>query len=87
MIVAATLLPIAPLILLPFAIIFFVLVFPFWLVGVALLWILYQLVRLTSGAESSPSKAMYRAFRWVLTFGGLAKSQAEREAQAAATRR
>jgi hypothetical protein len=73
---AASLLPIAPIVLLPFILIFFVVVFPFWLVGVAVLWVVYQLVRLvTGGAGSVPAKAVYRAFRWVLTFGGFTESR------------
>ncbi|HEY6219811.1 MAG TPA: hypothetical protein VIV65_07115 [Gemmatimonadaceae bacterium] len=69
MIQAAALLPIAPILLLPFILLFFIIVFPFWLVGVVVLWILYQIVRLvTGGAQSSPAQAVHRAFRWVLTF-------------------
>jgi hypothetical protein len=65
MIVAAqlSLLPIAPLILLPFALVFFVFVFPLWAVGVAVLWLL----KLVLGKRIEP------AFRWVLTFGGIAR--------------
>ena len=68
MIVAAhlshmTLLPIAPLILLPFALVFFVFVFPLWAVAVAVLWLL----KLVLG------KRIELAFRWVLTFGGIAR--------------
>jgi hypothetical protein len=73
-----TLLPIAPLILLPFALVFFVLVFPFWGLGLGLLGLLLLLLRgidrLTG--KSSPSgatNAIHRAFRWVLTFGGFVR--------------
>jgi len=75
MIAAATLLPIAPLLLLPFIIIFFIVVFPFWLVGVAVLWIVDQLVGVITGRESAASKSVHRAFRWVLTFGGFTESR------------
>ncbi len=63
MIVAAQLLPIAPLILLPFALVFFVFVFPLWAVAVAVLWVLQLVFK----------GRVRRAFRWVLTFGGIAR--------------
>ena len=80
MIVAAahlTLLPIAPLILLPFALVFFVLVFPLWalalgVLGLALV-ILRLLNQLTRGAVAGPATSVHRAFRWVLTFGGFVR--------------
>ncbi len=71
----ATLLPIAPILLLPFIIIFFVVVFPFWLVGAAVTWVLRLIVRLvvrmTQGAEAAgrPTWAD-RWFHWIITFGG-----------------
>jgi hypothetical protein len=81
MIVAAAahlgLLPIAPLLLMPFAIIFFVIVFPFW--GVALgvlgliLVILRGLSKLTGGSLDGAANGVYKAFRWVLTFGGFVR--------------
>ena len=72
-----SLLPIAPLILLPFALIFFVIVFPFW--GVALgilgltLLILRGLNQATSGSLEGAVSSVHRAFRWVLTFGGFVR--------------
>jgi hypothetical protein len=57
------LLPIAPLILLPFALVFFVFVFPLWAIAVAVLWLLKLVFR----------KPIEPAFRWVLTFGGIAR--------------
>ena len=73
------LLPIVPILLLPFIIVFFVIVFPIWGVALAVLGVL---VLLTRGADwlaraagvtalGGPAVAMSRAFRWVLTFGGL----------------
>jgi len=72
------LLPIAPILLLPFILVFFVVVFPIWgialgLVGLALLLVkaLDAVARsaqldILSGAVTSTR----RALRWVLTFGG-----------------
>lgn len=77
MIVAAQLLPIAPLILLPFAIVFFVIVFPIW--GVALgilglfLLILKGLNAVTRGGLAGPVNKLHAVFRWVLTFGGFVR--------------
>lgn len=72
-----TLLPIAPLILLPFALVFFVIVFPFWGVALGVLGLLLLILRglnaLTGGSLEGPANAMYRAFRWVLTFGGFVR--------------
>jgi len=77
MIVAAQLLPIAPIILLPFALIFFVIVFPIW--GVALgvlglfLIILKGLNAVTRGALTGAVNKVHSVFRWVLTFGGFVR--------------
>lgn len=72
-----TLLPIAPLILLPFALVFFVIVFPFWGVALGLLGLVLLILRglnsLTHGSLEEPTNAVYRAFRWVLTFGGFVR--------------
>ena len=82
---AATLLPIAPILLLPFILLFFVVVFPLWLVSLGVLGLLLLLLRgLAKLAElagtdalNAAASGMHRAFRWVLTFGGLAKSADE----------
>jgi hypothetical protein len=85
------LLPIVPILLLPFIIIIFVIVFPLWLVALAVVGLLYVIV---VGADklalavnirfiSPAARAIRIAFRWVLTFGGIARSRAEREARAA----
>jgi hypothetical protein len=72
-----TLLPIAPLILLPFAAIFFVIVFPFWGVALGILGLALLIVRglnaLTRGSLDGAANSVYRAFRWVLTFGGFVR--------------
>lgn len=73
----AALLPIAPLLLLPFILVFFIVVFPFWLVGVAIFWTLRLLVRLIGGGPDGRWAARAQIwFRWVLTFGGFAESYA-----------
>jgi hypothetical protein len=72
------LLPIAPILLLPFIIVFFVVVFPIWGVTLAILGILLLLVRgidwLARAAGvtvfAGASRGLSRALRWVLTFGG-----------------
>jgi hypothetical protein len=71
---AAALLPIAPILLLPFILIFFIVVFPFWAIGVVVLWVIRSIVRLIAGQESAAAVRVGRWFRWVLTFGGFAES-------------
>jgi hypothetical protein len=79
---AATLLPIVPILLLPFILVFFVAVFPLWLVSLGVLGLLLLLLRglgklgqlLGTNALSAAAEGVHRAFRWVLTFGGLAKA-------------
>jgi hypothetical protein len=79
MIVAAqlSLLPIAPLILLPFALVFFVVVFPIWGVALGLLGLVLLILRglnfVARGALSEVVARVHRAFRWVLTFGGFVR--------------
>jgi uncharacterized membrane protein len=80
MIVAAaqlSLLPIAPIILLPFAIIFFVIVFPIWGAALGVLGLFLLIFRglnaITRGALAGPTNGIHKAFRWVLTFGGFVR--------------
>lgn len=90
MIIAAqlSLLPIAPLLLLPFALVFFVIVFPVWGVALGVLGLILLVMRglnaLTRGAMTGPTDAMYRAFRWVLTFGGFARLASDKLKEQAA---
>jgi uncharacterized SAM-binding protein YcdF (DUF218 family) len=72
MIAAATLLPIAPLLLLPFIIVFFIAIFPPWLVTVALLGAMRWLAQRVA-PESALARGLERALQWVVSFGGLIK--------------
>ena len=69
------LVPIAPILLLPFIIIGFVVVFPLWAVSLLVLTIARGLAWLIDLALRKPlvkPKVDY-AFEWVLTFAGLAR--------------
>jgi len=82
---AATLLPIVPILLLPFILIFFVAVFPLWLLSLGVLGLLLVILRglaklgqlAGTDALSTAATRVHRVFRWVLTFGGLARSADE----------
>jgi hypothetical protein len=74
----ASLLPIVPILLLPFILVFFVVVVPIWgvtlgVLGLVLLgmrgcnWVAH---RFGVHALDGPTKGLHRALRWVLTFGG-----------------
>ncbi len=66
-----TLLPVAPLLLLPFAVIFFVAVFPIWLVAMIVLGLTRAIVRLVFRRRDHPlCTAIEKAFNWVKSFGG-----------------
>lgn len=70
--------PIIPVLLLPFIIIFFVVVFPLWGLSLGVLGLLLIIARGLSnlghraGVETFDGSVarIHRAFRWVLTFGG-----------------
>ena len=74
------LLPIIPILLLPFAIVFFVVIFPLWGVALGVLGLLLLIARgldwlakkLGIVALEPVARALHIAFRWVLTFGGFA---------------
>jgi len=80
------LLPIVPILLLPFILIFFVIVFPIWGVALAVVGVLLLILkaldalgRLAQVDTFTPAAAaMTRAFRWVLTFGGLSERFSQR---------
>jgi hypothetical protein len=72
------LLPIVPMLLLPFVLVFFILVFPLWGAALAILGIVFLLLRgieallgaMGKAPANPPSAATYKALHWVLTFGG-----------------
>ena len=70
--------PIAPILLLPFILVFFVIVFPIWGVSLIVLGIVFGIVKGLDAALSAAGahwmgpvvQKVQRALRWVLTFGG-----------------
>lgn len=78
MVAGIGLLPIAPILLLPFIIVFFVVVFPLWGISLGVIGLLLLIVRAldaigrAAGVEAfTPAVALLsRALHWVLTFGG-----------------
>jgi len=80
------LLPIAPILLLPFIIVFFVIVFPIWGVSLGIIGLLLLIVRgldalgRAAGVEvfTPAVTGIGRAFHWVLTFGGFTERYKER---------
>jgi len=80
------LLPIAPILLLPFIIVFFVVVFPIWGVSLGILGLLLLILRAldalgrAAGVDAfTPAVGgVSRALRWVLTFGGFTERFKER---------
>ena len=84
-----SLLPIVPILLLPFILIFFVVVFPLWGVALGVLGLMLLMiqgmnwiaVRAGSRALEGDVVEVRKVFRWVLTFGGLAE-KAERRIKA-----
>jgi len=80
------LLPIVPMLLLPFVLIFFILVFPLWGAALAILGIIFLLLRgieallgaMGKAPSSPPSAVIYKALRWVLTFGGFTEKHLSR---------
>ena len=73
------LLPIAPILLMPFILLFFVIVFPFWLVALAVLgtllvisWGIDWVLRMAK-SDVEVSGPISNAFHWTLSWGGLAQ--------------
>lgn len=73
------LLPIAPILLMPFILLFFVIVFPFWIVALAVLGTLLVISRgidwvlRTMKLEARVSAPISNAFHWTLSWGGIAE--------------
>ena len=82
------LLPIAPILLMPFILIFFIVVFPIWLVAMAVLGILLGLamgidaILKSMKVEARVSGPISNAFHWTLSWGGIANRR-DRPAPAA----
>lgn len=72
------LLPIAPILLMPFILLFFVIVFPVWLVAMAVLGILLGVTKAVDAAlgamrsRARISGPISNAFHWTLSWGGIA---------------
>jgi hypothetical protein len=89
------LLPIVPILLLPFILIVFVIVFPLWIVALGVVGLILVIVvgadtlarAMNIHSLAPAARAIRIAFRWVLTFGGLARSQAEQEGEGASVTR
>jgi hypothetical protein len=75
------LIPIVPILLFPFILVFFVIVFPIWGLALGILGFLLVTIRgvdalakrLGVNALNPARRGMERGFRWVLTFGGFAE--------------
>ena len=86
MVAGMGLLPIAPILLRPFIIVFFVVVFPIWGVSLGVLGLLLLILRAldalgrAAGVDAfTPAVGgVSRALRWVLTFGGSTERFKER---------
>ena len=78
MIQASVLLPIAPILLLPFILVFFVVVVPIWGIALGVIGLVLVVMRalrwlaqrIGVHALDAPTEGVRRALRWVLTFGG-----------------
>lgn len=76
--VQIALLPIAPILLMPFIVLFFIIVFPLWLVAMAVLGILLGIAwAIDAGLRAMKSEArispmISNAFHWTLSWGGIA---------------
>lgn len=67
-------LPVAPILLMPFIVLFFIIVFPLWIVAVAVLGLLMLIVRgLDALFKTRMSSPISSAFHWTLSWGGLAE--------------
>lgn len=78
------LIPIAPLLLLPFLLVLFVVLFPLWLAAIAVLgvvygvvWVVERALGLAGVAPGWGTRPVWRALDWVLTFGGFTRARQE----------
>ena len=86
MVAGMGLLPIVPILLLPFILVFFVVVFPLWGLALGVVGLALLIVRALDALGRAAGLNMFtpaatatgRAFRWVLTFGGLSERFRER---------
>ena len=73
------LLPVAPILLMPFILLFFAIVFPFWIIALAVLGTLLVLswgvdwVLRMARSDAKVSGPISNVFHWTLTWGGLAE--------------
>jgi hypothetical protein len=80
------LLPIAPILLLPFILVFFVVVFPIWGVSLGVVGLLLLIARGLDAIGRAAGidvfgpavSGLSRALRWVLTFGGFTERYKQR---------
>ena len=73
-----TLLPVAPILLLPFIVIFFIAVFPVWLVAMIVLGSVRAVTHVVARNPENPARRRIdRAFHWVKSFGGLIHCEAD----------
>jgi hypothetical protein len=80
------LLPIAPILLLPFIIVFFVVVFPIWGVSLGVVGLVLLILRALDAIGRAAGVNVFapavektgRALHWILTFGGFTERFKER---------
>jgi hypothetical protein len=83
------LLPIAPILLLPFIIVFFVVVFPLWGISLGVIGLVLLIIRALNAIARAAGSEVFgpavqgvnAAFRWVLTFGGFTERFSERRTE------
>ena len=86
MVAGMGLLPIAPILLLPFIIVFFVVVFPLGGISLGVVGLLLLILRgldmiaraMGIAIFGSAANAVARALRWILTFGGFTERYKQR---------
>jgi hypothetical protein len=75
-----TLLPVAPILLMPFILIFFIAVFPLWLIAMIVLGLLRLIARAVFRQADHPlRRPIEKSFDWVKSFGGLIHYEGDRK--------